>query len=210
MFGAESVGQRVDLIFTGRNFPGLDKFLDLVGVVSRNIVQLVDIALGVEELPMVPFERRSRFVCRDHFPPVTVVGAIANALPILLGVKSCGIGIVECVRETGTLQWISFQPVSLVQRLQTDQVDNRRKDVDDVGELPAQDLTRGLDAIRPREDEGHGMATAHRRDLVEPERRIAGHRPTTRVVRPRRWPTNQFEVLEITRLVFTVASGGRA
>ena len=116
-------------------------------------------------------------------PAVLVDGTTAVHLEVLQGVTFVGIGIVEGVGEARAVHRFLGDPVDRGRLGDADHLEQRRRDVDAVGELGAQISSCG-DPPRPGDDHRIPVATEVAGHLLPPrERGVVGVGPGRREVR---------------------------
>ena len=147
------------------------------------------VAAGVVELPhilgeLVPrriFPRRA--VDRAGEPAVVIDRAVAGDLEILCEMPVLGLRIVERIHHAHALNRSLWRAVDGLRLRQMSGFKYCRRDVDHVMPLRP-DLVFGVNSFGPVDNETVARAAIARGDLLRPsERRVAGDRPTSRVVR---------------------------
>ena len=167
---------------------------EVVGLreVVGQVVELPRVLLGVVGPGGESRDRPRRRVPRDPVelargpPAVLVDRPVAVDLEVLHGVPLSRGRVVEAVHEARPLHRLLFDPVYDLGLGDAGRFENRRPDVDAVGELGTQGA--GVpDPLRPRDDHAVARAAQVGGDLLAPlERSVARPRPGARVVRRER------------------------
>ena len=190
----------------------------LVRHLGRKVVRLRPVLGRVVELPDVQREVRrlgdhvpGRAVLGHRGPAVVVDPAVAHQLEVLRGVPLGGVSVVERVRHRAALHRDLGHAVDGVRLGQPGEVEDGRRDVDDVVPLVA-DLAPGLDPARPVHDGAVAGAAVVGGDLLGPlVRRAHRVRPAHGVVVVGLRATDLVQVLvpELRGLELVAAVGGR-
>ena len=190
---AQSAEQRQRPVALGLLPPQLLQFLELVGVLCRQVPGLREVVGQVVQLPHVLLrvvhpgsellERLRREVPgslvqpRTRPPAILVDGAAAEHLEVLHGVPLGSLRILEGVEEAGAVHRLLLDPVDCFRLREANSLEDGGADVDAVGELRAQ-IAVGLDPVRPGDDHRVARPTQVARHLLAPlERRIVGVGP---------------------------------
>ena len=155
-----------------------------VGMPVGEIGRLRGIGLQVVELPGVLLQRRVvdlDGVVDDRLPLLVADRPAAEHLVVLGRPRIGGVGVGQGGGEAGPLQGTLLDPVDHGRRLDAHEGEQGRRQVDGVHVLVA-DLTRGTDAGGPVHDHRVGHAAFVDLPLPTTEGRVAGDRPTPRVV----------------------------
>ena len=152
---------------------------------SGEVRELRRVRPQVVQLPLVVTEGRHRIVEGDDLPAVPVEAAVAEHLVVLLDVGRDRLGIGEHRREAHAGQRLGRHPVARRQRRHACQLQQRGEHVGHVRVLVPPRPGVG-DAVGDLEQHRHLVTAGVGVDLVQPERRVAHHRPPAWVVRHRR------------------------
>ena len=191
--------QRQHVVLLGLLPEELLELGELLRVLRGEVLRLAEVVGQVVQLPGVllrvvgsrgePRHRRRRKVPRDAVelaggpPAVLVDRPVAEDLEVLHGVALLGVRVLEGVEEARPLHRLLGGPVHDRGLGDTGRFEDRRPDVDDVGELGAQPAGV-LDPLRPGDHRAVARAAEVGGALLAPlERRVPRPRPGGRVVR---------------------------
>ena len=191
----DTVVEREHVVAAGLVPPQRDQLGDLLGVLGGEVVHLGDVLGHVVELPHVVVERRVRAqavvveradrVEGHRLPAVVVDRPRAEHLEVLGEVTPGRVGaiVAEEVGEAGAVEVRLGDAVDRRGRIDADELQHGREDVDGVGEL-APDATgvRGVGAPGQPDDARVGDAALVDLALPALEGRVARHGPAPRVV----------------------------
>ena len=150
MVGVEPLGgavvDRQHVVLGGLDEPEPLQLGQHLGLLGREVVGLAVVAAAVVELPDVVVERRQlaadhdprRLVLGDRAPAPVVDAAVAEHLEVLQVVALRGVGVVEGVEHARALHGRLLHAVDHRRLGQPGRLEDRRRHVDDVGELRAQ------------------------------------------------------------------------
>ena len=149
--GRQGGEQGQDLVALGLLPEERSELRHLLRVVRREVMCLAEVVGQVVQLGRirvwVPGARRvghdglrrqdPRDACRPHREPpaVLVHGTVADRLEVLLGVPLRGIRRREAVREGDPVEGLLFDAIDGRRRRDASDLEDGRRDVDDVGEL---------------------------------------------------------------------------
>ena len=196
--------------------------MELLRHLAGEVLRLAPVLGGVVELPHVVVERRGLFlrpgvrVPRHRGPTLMVDAAVAEHLEVLRLVPLCRAGIVEGVQHAHAFDRRLRDAVHRERFGDAGRFKDRRRDVDDVGELRA-DFAPGLDALGPVHDGAVARPAPMRGDLLGPLiRRVHRMRPTdgvvvvrlgaTELVDPRREVLRRLERLQTVEVAHLVVA----
>ena len=197
--GGKGCQQRQHLVPLGLGPEELLQLGDLLRMLGREVVRLAVIIRQVIELDRiavrVPDSGRVRLQClrgdnpRDprgphrQPPAVLVHRPVADGLEVLLGVPLRRRRVGERAGECNAVHRLLIDPVHRRRDRDARDVQDGRRDVDDVRELRAEPAGAG-DPLRPVDDHRVPRAAQVRAHLLAPlERGVAGPRPRRAVMR---------------------------